>query len=542
MKKKKSCLKASRVLAVFGVCAVAAVVVAAGVFVTLGVNPFSGIPMEVQRFAGNWPTANQNYSNTRAVEDSKIGVTNVAGLGLSWSLPIKGISEWGGATTNPVVMGNTAYFQDLKSNVYAVDAKTGKQLWIKEYALDSEGPNGVAVGCDRIFAIKGHFDVVALNMKGNELWSARLTNSDNAGLDIQPVVYGGMVFVSTVPGVSNQNFYKGGNSGVIYALDVRTGKVRWSFDTVDTKDIWGNALVNSGGGAWYPPAVDAKRGLMFWGVGNAAPWPGTKDFPNGTSRPGNNLYSSSIVALDVNTGKLKWYNQVAPHDLFDYDFQISPILATVTIGGVKKDVVIGAGKMGKVVAFDRATGATLWGVKVGTHKNDELTALPAGETEVSPGPLGGVETNMAYSNGIVYVPVVDMTVKYTPSEFVASSFNFGAAKGELVALDAATGQVRWSYAFDTLNVGAATVVGDLVFTATYNGKIYAFNKANGQKVWEYVASGGINSWPAVSGDTIIWPIGLGKTPELLGLKVGGVVQTPVPQTSSAVVPGKGFQQ
>ena len=135
-----------------------------------------------------------------------------------------------------------------------------------------------------------------------------------------------------------------------------------------------------------------------------------------------------------------------------------------------------------------------------------------------------------------------MKVKYTPSEFVASSFDFGAAKGELVAIDTSSGKIKWNYSFDTLNLGSATVVNDLVFTATYDGKIYAFNKITGEKVWEYQASGGINGWPAVTGDTIVYPVGLGKTPELLGFKIGGTIQTQVPATVPAAGAGKQFQQ
>jgi len=489
----------------------------------------------------NWSSANQDITNTRSAVNSDINLSNVSKLGPSWYLPIKGVSEWGAATTNPVIIGNIVYFQDLKSNVYAVDINTGKQLWMKVYNLDNAGPSGVAVGKDKIFAVKGRYEVAAMDLSGKEIWSVNLSNNQNVGIDIQPVVYNNMVFVSTVPGVSNENFYKGGSVGTIYALDQSTGKTIWSFDTVDSKDIWGNPQVNSGGGAWYPPAIDSATGIMYWGIGNAGPWPGTPQFPNGSSRPGDNLYSSSIVALNSSDGKLMWYNQVKPHDLFDYDFQISPILATVKINGANQDVVIGAGKMGKVVAFDRKTGKTLWSTDVGTHKNDTLTQLPQGTTEVSPGPLGGVETVMAYSEGIVYVPYVDMTVQYTPSEFVASSFNLATAKGGFAAIDAATGKIMWTKQFDSMNVGGATVVNDLVFTSTYNGKIYAFNRTTGEQVYEYAAPGGINGWPAVSGDTIIFPVGIGQTPMLLGLKTGGTTAVP---GGEIITPGsgKGFQQ
>jgi glucose dehydrogenase len=499
-------------------------------------------PSEVKKYAKDWPTANQNYSNTRAAVGSKITSSNISQLGFDWAFPIKGIGEWGAATTNPLILGNTVYFQDLKSNVYAVDLKTGKQLWMKEYNEDSGAPSGLSVGYGKIFAMKGHFEIVALDMKGNELWKSTISEDPNIGVDIQTTVYGGMVYVSSVPGLSNENFYKGGAFGTIYALDEKTGKIVWSFDTVDSKDIWGNAEVNSGGGSWYPPAIDTVKNIIYWPIGNPAPWPGTKEFPNGTSRPGPNLYTNSIVALNQADGKLLWYNQVLPHDLYDYDLQISPILATLDINGAKTDIVIAAGKMGKVYAIDRNTTKTLWETAVGTHQNDTLKELPEGTTKVSPGPLGGVETSMAYSDGIIYVPVINMVVEYTPSEFVLSSFSFAGATGELVAIDAATGKILWDNKFDSLNVGAATVVNDLVFTATFDGKIYAFNNKTGEKVWEYQAPGGINGWPAVKGDTIIFPVGMGKTPELIAFKIGSSNRPPTETTAPAGGEGKGFKQ
>jgi glucose dehydrogenase len=254
------------------------------------------------------------------------------------------------------------------------------------------------------------------------------------------------------------------------------------------------------------------------------------------------LYTSSLVALEQKTGKLLWYNQVLPHDLFDYDLQASPILASLDIDGKMKDIVIGAGKMGKVFGFDKKSGEKIWEASVGTHLNDTLKVLPNGVTKVSPGPLGGVETLMAYSDGVVYVPVVDMEVQYTPSEFVAKSLDMGKAKGEIAAIDAANGKMIWNYAFSSMNVGAATVVNNLVFTATFDGKIYAFDKVTGNKVWEYQAMGGINGWPAVKGDTIIFPVGMGKEPSLVALRLGASIKTASVSATPVIKSGKSFGQ
>lgn len=471
-------------------------------------------PPELNQYASDWPTANQNLSNTRAAVGSSINSSTVSKLGLAWSFPISvGTNQWGQATTNPLIAGNTVYFEDLESNVYALDFVTGKLLWKKVNNLDTRGPTGVALGYGKLYMIKGHYNVAALSLAGNELWSTSLSNSPDLCIDIQPVVYGNTVYVSTAPEP------QGGDVGVIYGLDVQTGAIKMSFNTVDSADIWGNPKVNSGGGAWYPPAIDTATNVSYWGIGNPNPWPGTPEFPNGSSRPGPNLYTGSIVALNHADGKLLWYNQVVPHDLFDYDFQISPILASVQLNGTSRNFVFGAGKMGKVYAFDRKTGQTVWESSVGTHLNDTLKALPPGMTAVSPGSLGGVASVMAYADGILFVPVLNMVQWYTPSAYVDNLSHATKNTGELIALDAGTGNILWKNLFDSINVGAATVVNDLVFTATFDGKIYAFNTKTGKKAWEYQAPGGINGWPAVKGDSIIFPVGYGKSPVLLKFKL-----------------------
>ena len=293
----------------------------------------------------------------------------------------------------------------------------------------------------------------------------------------------------------------------------------WQFSTVDSKDLWGNPDVNSGGGAWYPPAIDVNTGTTYWGTGNPGPIPGTEEFPSGSSRPGPNLYTETLLALDSTTGKLLWYKQVKPHDLFDLDFQCSPILTTADIKGKTTDIVIGSGKLGEVYAFDRKSGEIYWQTPVGQHKNDDLTQLPVGTTTVLPGPDGGVLTPMACADGILYLPVVNHAGDYTPTEFVEATYDENGGTGELVALNVSTGEPIWNKNFDSIAIGGATVVNDLVFTSTLDGMIYALDRGTGQEVWSYQAPGGINGWPAISGDFIIFPVGLGPVAELIAFKI-----------------------
>ncbi len=467
------------------------------------------IPPEVTQYASDWPLPNKDYANTRATMTAAINSGNVNNLGVAWALPLPGQGIFGAASTTPIITGDTVYFQDLGNNIFALNLASGAIKWQKLYNESNIGPNGVAIGWGKVFGSADPYNMAALDIKtGQQLWLTTISTQPTTGTDIQPGVYGGLVFTSTVPGSSAGDFYAGGGLGTIYALDQATGKIVWSFDTVDSADIWGNQDVNSGGGAWYTPSVDTSTGVSYWGIANPAPWPGTQQFPNGSSRPGPNLYTDSMVALDGKTGALKWYTQVNPHDNFDLDFQSSPILTSANISGKQQDIAIGAGKLGRVVAFNRQTGAILWETIVGTHLNDQLANVPSDNvTKVYPGSLGGVETPMAYADGVVYVPLLNLYNEYTPSA-PAGGQAFNEGTGELVAIDVNTGKILWDKAFPSINVGGATVVNDLVFTSTFDGMIYAFNRENGEQVWSYQAPGAVNAWPAFAGDTMLLPVGL----------------------------------
>ena len=480
------------------------------------------VPPEVADHAEDWPLPNKDYENTRATADSAITSENVSDLGAAWSFPIPGIGAYGAAASNPLIAGDVVYFQDLRCNVFALDLETGEVKWSKFYNVSEVvGPNGPALGWGKVFVAKDLYNVAALDAEtGEEVWSTRISEINTTGIDIQPTVYDGLVYLSTVPGTGDV-FYAPGGIGVIYAIDAETGEVVWNFSTVDSPDLWGKRGVNSGGGSWYPPAIDLDSGITFWGIGNPAPFPGTEEWPSGTSRPGPNLYTDSMMALDHATGEMIWFRQVLPHDLFDHDFQISPILAELDVGGASQKVVFGAGKLGKVYAFNRSSGEVLWSTVVGEYyETAQLDVLPNGTTRIYPGVLGGVETPMAYADGILYVPVVNIFSDWTPTALDTSTIDFNNGTGELLAIDAATGKILWIQLLETMALGGATVINDLVFTAEYDGTIHAFKADSGDEVFELKAPAGINGWPAVAGDTIVWPAGVGEELSLFALRLG----------------------
>jgi outer membrane protein assembly factor BamB len=468
--------------------------------------------------------SNGNLSNTRAT-GGPIDQATVRKLHVAWTLPLSAKATYGADASTPVIAKGVVYQQDLASNVRAVDLKTGKVLWSKEFNSEDNGPNGIVVAEGRVFGATATAAFALDQSTGQQLWSVGLPRNEHESIDMAPGYHDGNVYVSTVPAQLSEN--NGGGIGVLWALDAKTGRKLWHFDTAP-ENLWSPAFasINAGGGVWYSPAFDAHGG-MYVGTANPVPLPGTEEQPWGASRPGPDLYTDSLVKLDPATGKLRWYYQATPHDLYDWDFQDPPILARV--GG--RQVVLGAGKSGVVAALDANSGKLLWRRDVGTHNGHDNDGLYAMRHEYSklnlpetvyPGELGGVIAPMASNGSTVFAPVVNL-----PATFSAQSGhpNEGPEEsGELVALDVATGKVKWTHQFSAPAFGAATVVNDLVFVATVDGKLYAFNSGTGAIVWESELPAGTISGPAVEGNTLV--IGAGKPSEsqeaaLVAYRLGG---------------------
>lgn len=495
----------------------------------------------------NWTHENLNLSATRDAKGSNISVSTIDQLGDAWSFPVASPGAFGALTANPSIAGDVIYIQDSSANVYALDKATGEQLWAKMYndVVPSGGPNGVAPAYGLLFTtVGGVGDVVALDPKtGNEIWKTNIRGPLKEGITVYPLVYNNMVIVSTIPGASD-GFYEGGQRGIIHALNAATGDVIWYLDTT-TDNLWGNPTVNSGGGFWHPPSVDAD-GQLYAPIANPAPYPGTKDFPWGTSREGDNLYTDSVLKIDPQNAHITWYHQIRPHDLFDLDNQLTPILTEVD----GKKLAIASGKHGQVVALDRDTGDVVWQTPVGTHQNDDINSDQGDKSiSVTPGTLGGVETQPALSeaNGLLIVPVYELPTPYVGSGIdPAVGFDFSTATGVLVALNVKDGSVAWQTKLATGPLAGATICNDVVFTAGLDGVILGFNVKDGTRVFKYQAGAGINAMAAVSGDYIYFPAGgplipssetANPAPEskiaVIALKVGGQVQpaaTPGPAT------------
>jgi outer membrane protein assembly factor BamB len=472
-------------------------------------------PPEWAANAGSWPAHNYDLSNTRATTQTPINSQTVSKLHVKWRFAFKGSSGFGAFASTPIVVNGTVYLQDLNSNVYALDRSTGKLEWQHKLNRPSVGPNGVAYGYGRLYGAT-ETNAFALDPRtGKLLWSRTLIRNRQEGIDMTPQVYDNTVVVSTVPGNAS-NFYKGNGDGIVWALDAATGKPKWKFNTVsDGAKLWGNAKVNSGGGLWYPPAVDGQ-GRVFISVANPAPLYGTPKYPNGSSRPGPNLYTNSIVALDGRTGRLLWYRQPFPHDLRDYDLMIPAIVTTVPVQGVQTEVVLVAGKAGKAFAYRADNGRALWTRTLGRHQND-TGPLPRKPITIFPGDFGGVETPMALAANRLFVPWLDFPAKASATGLAGGfASNFKAGRGGFTAIDAASGKVLWQRKLPAPDFGGATVANDVVFTSTYDGVVYAFDTQTGKTLWSQKTPAGINSFPAIDGDTVLVgaaAIGFSKNPQ-----------------------------
>jgi outer membrane protein assembly factor BamB len=499
----------------------AAIMIGAVIFVPRWLTSGDSNSPPAPAAAPAWALPNGDLSNTRLTHGSPISSSNVSQLGVAWTQPLTAGSVYGTFAANPVISNGVVYLQDLASNVWATSLATGKVLWRHNYNSKSLGPNGVTYVNGVLYGETASY-AFALDAKtGHELWrnttliATALTHASggeggpNFFIDLQPQVANGKVYLASaaLPG-----------GGLAWALDAKTGKTLWTFNTAP--DPASKKFV--GGGAWDPPAV-APDGTVYLGTANMY-----QPYAEAVAHPTPRHYIDSTVALDGQTGKLKWFYQAEPNDFYDWDMQLSPILSS--IGG--RDVVIDSGKMGYVYEFDAKTGKLLWKTSVGVHNghdHDNLRAMAHKlklhfPLTVEPGIAGGVETNMALAGGVIYAPIANLSSGYKTPTTTLGSATFGNGKGEMVALDAKNGNILWDTKLPQMADGDATVVNDLVFTTTFDGHLIALARSSGKVVWDKKLPAFTNAPVAVSGDTLVtaasYPGGAGQIAEIVAFRIG----------------------
>lgn len=500
-------------------------------------------PKTASTLSTSWELPSANPQNTRDV-GGPINSFNVSTLGVAWTVPLEASGTYGAYATTPVVADGVLYTQDLASNVYAINLASGKLMWIKRYNSPDVGPNGVLVADGIVYGATEESAFALQAATGEQLWVRKLARNGNEGIDAAPGYHDGTIYISTVPG-NSKSFYAGNGQGILWALDAETGQPKWKFEEVPA-NLWSSAHtdINSGGGVWNPPTFDAQ-GNLYIGIGNPGPWPGTKQFPWGSSRPGPNLYTNSIVKLNGETGKPMWYYQLTPHDLFDHDLEDSPILASDN----GTQIVIDGGKAGILVAVNRETGKLVWKRPVGVHNGTDELNLQAERGDyaglklpltVEPGDLGGIESPLASNGRTVFAAVNNLPVRYKGQTGLAEGElvgGLGAGTGDLVAVNEATGDVGWDDKLPSSPYGAATLANNVVFTTTFSGTLYAFEAGSGKELWKTALPAGTNAPVAVVGDTVITA---GSFPQAAGQKAlitayrlgatGKLPTTPAPPT------------
>ena len=378
-------------------------------------------PPATGRPAAGWTQPDADLASTRYVT-SAITSANVSKLGVAWTVPLTmNTTHTDGAyATTPVIVNGVVYVQDLDSNVFAISLATGKVLWTHDYDSPNGGPDGVNVVGGVVYAATATSAVALDAATGAQLWSRTLIGNDHEGIAMAPGYDNGTVYVSTVP-ANVTTVYGAGGQGILWALNAKTGAPEWSWN--QDQNLWGNPGVNSGAGLWYTPSFDAQ-GNIYLGIANPAPIFGTTSYPLGSSRPGPDLYTDSVVKLSP-AGKLLWYYQLTPHDLYDLDLQNPPVLTTAN----GRPVVIAGGKAGIMIELDAQTGKLLWQLPVGGHdghENDGVLTEHATPTSHDPLPAkyclepslyGGMLTQLASNGSTTFAAVNDCALPASPTGY-----------------------------------------------------------------------------------------------------------------------------
>lgn len=482
----------------------------------------------------NFLHSNGSYAQTRYYAAAQINTGNVASLKPVFNFQTAVLESM---ETAPIVVDGVMFITTSYNHVYALDAVTGQEFWHYKHKLGAVttyccGPNnrGVAVLDGKLYMGTLDAKLVALDAKtGNVLWQTQIADPE-AGYSetMAPVAVNGKVLIGT-----NGGEY--GIRGFVKAFDANDGKLLWTFYTIPDKGhegVWnpndatgrdmhrdiaaekaqlaskgGDFYKTLGGGVWMAPAVDKETNTVFFVAGNPSP-----DL-YGRERPGDNLYTNSIVAVDLNTGAYKWHYQYISHDVWDLD-AVSPVILTEAKdkNGTTRKVAIHGGKTGHIYIHDRATGELLrFSDAMIPQENMWVLPTPEGK-RMLPGANGGVEWSPMAVNPSLHLAYAanlhqPMTYHVEESRYPGGKLWLGGAFktiasekqwGRLSAVNLDTGKIAWQ--FDTeqpLIGGVLATAGGLVFNGEGNGLFRAFDAKTGKMLWQYQCGAGVNA-PAVS--------------------------------------------
>jgi alcohol dehydrogenase (cytochrome c) len=464
---------------------------------------------------GNWLTYSGNYAAHRFSPLAQITERNVANLKPVWSYQVNSLQKF---ETTPLVVDGVMYISEPPSHVTALDPRTGRTFWKYRRAIPDDVRvccgqvnRGVAVLGDLVFVGTVDAHLVALNAKtGAVEWDVPVADY-KAGYSITAAPLA--VKDKIVIGMAGGEY---GVRGFLDAYEARTGKRSWRFWTIPDKgergnETWtGDSWKTGSAATWVTGAYDPESNLIYWGTGNPGPdW-------NGDVREGDNLYSDSLLALDADSGKLKWHFQFTPHDVHDWDATEVPVLVEGEVRGTERKMVLFANRNAFYYALDRTTGEFLSGKPFSKQTwtnglNDQGRPMPLANTAptlegaaVWPG-VGGANNWYSPSyhpgTGLFYVAARESGSVYfigDPDYQKGEQFNGGGFRsvpgaeewGAVRALDPATGNVAWEHKlFSPPMAGLLSTAGSLVFGSTTEGQVFALHAKTGQPLWRYQAGG-----------------------------------------------------
>jgi alcohol dehydrogenase (cytochrome c) len=460
-----------------------------------------------------WLTFGGDYTNQRHSPLTQITPANVHQLVPQWTFQT---GTLGNFETTTLLRDNVLYATGPQNVAWAIDARTGRQIWRYRREL----PDNLTACCglvnrgfgvlgDKLFMVTLDAHLLALDMKtGAVAWDA-IMQDYTAGYasTIAPLVVKDKVIV----GVAGGEF---GIRGFIDAYEAETGKRAWRFYTIPGPgepghETWSaDAWKIGGAGVWVTGAYDPEQNLVFYGTGNPGP-----DY-HSESRPGDNLYSTSLVALDADSGKLRWHYQFTPHDVHDWDATEVPVLADITIAGQPRKVVMFANRNGFYYTIDRVTGkviaakpfvTTTWATEIGRD------GRPATMPNHTPDEKGEVTCPDITGGTNFWPPAFDPTTRtffvnareacmtyyaWKPDYKSGERFTGGAGQrvqsadspvyGALRAIDPATGERKWEFRYLNLSTaGLLTTAAGLIFSADGDGNLLALDSRSGKLLWRY---------------------------------------------------------
>ncbi|HTS78872.1 MAG TPA: PQQ-dependent dehydrogenase, methanol/ethanol family [Bryobacteraceae bacterium] len=471
----------------------------------------------------NWLTYSGNYEAHRFSHLTQLTPANVARLRPLW---VHQVREQGGVESTPLVFDGVMYVTEPPTAVAALDLRTGRPLWRWERTLPKDLQTigfgrvnrGVAALGDTLYVGTLDAHLVALDAKSGAVrWDAPVADYKTGHcITVAPLAVEGKIIVGISGG-------EAGIRGFIDAYDAKTGKRLWRFWTIPGtgepgNDSWhaADSWKTGGGSTWVTGSYDPDLKLIYWGVGNPGPdW-------NGDPRPGDNLYTCSLVALDAQTGALRWHFQFTPHDTHDWDATEIPVLLDTVVRGKPRKVVAMANRNGFYYLLDRATGEFLSGVPYAKQtwaKGLDDSGRPvviAGSEPTEAGnlvwpSLQGATNWFSPSYDPVrqqfYVAVREMgsyyykgEAEYKPGTFFAGggerALNGDDAYGAIRALDVSTGRRKWEFRLQSPPwAGVLGTAGGLVFGGSNEGNFYALDAVTGKPLWDFQTGGGIAANP-----------------------------------------------